>query len=83
MVLKLNSIFVLSGSTGLRYEELPGEWFDYNNAFPTVTSFYSVPAAHHTLTETATNGEPSSPDMDTTKMAEGKISIILKCYDNM
>ena len=58
-----------SGVEGLRYEELPGEWFDYNNAFPTVTGFYgtSLSTAH-----TEAEGE-CSLDLDTSKMAGGKL----------
>ena len=60
-----------SGGEGVRYEQLPGEWFDYNNAFPTVTGFYS--SSPPGLMETPTT-EPSSLNMDTTKMAEGYTS---------
>ena len=56
----------------MRFEELPGNWFDYNNAFPTVTGFYSSPPVSHPTPTEATAGELLSSDMDTTNMAEGK-----------
>ena len=71
----ISILFLCSGSGGLRYEELPGEWFDYNKAFPTVTGFYgssSSSPSPGSATSEATDGDTSSPSsMDTTKMAEG------------
>jgi hypothetical protein len=70
-----------SGSDGLRYEELPGEWFDYNKAFPTVTDFYGSlstnPSPDGPTPSEAADGDTSSPSsMDTTNMAEGTLYII-------
>lgn len=57
-----------SGIEGLRYEELPREWFDYNNAFPTVTGFYGTSPSM-----TRMEAEGGCPhDLDTSKMAGGK-----------
>lgn len=74
------NVSLCSGGDGLRYEELPGEWFDYNKAFPTVTDFYgsstsSSSSSSSTPTETVTDGEtsPSACSMDTTKVAEGML----------
>ena len=74
-------VSLCSGSNGLRYEELPGEWFDYNKAFPTVTDFYGSSSANPfpTPSETA-DGETSPSSMDTTKMAEGThVQCTCKC----
>ena len=78
MYLKLPSpLLQCSGNKGLRYEELPGEWFDYNKAFPTVTDFYGSSSANLSPSPTPTpsetvDGDTSPSSMDTTKMAEGK-----------
>ena len=63
-----------SGIEGLRYEQLPDEWFEYNNAFPTVTDFYGSSTSSASLTKTS--AEPSF-DLDTGKMAEGNGYIII------
>lgn len=50
----------------LRVEELPGGWFEYNNAFTTVTEFYGEPLAD------------SDEDSVTTRPAEGMF--LLECW---
>ena len=58
---------------GLRFEELPDEWFDYNIAFPTVTGFYGSASTEST-------GDTSSSELDSTRMAEGTILYVCVVY---
>ena len=79
-VLEFLFVSLCSGSNGLRYEELPGEWFDYNKAFPTVTDFYGSSSANPSPTPSETaDGETSPSSMDTTKMAEGTLKMYNAC----
>ena len=71
-------LLLFSGIEGLRFEELPDAWFDYNNAFPTVTGFYGS-ASTKSTTQSQTG--VSSAELDSTKMAEGNAVylIVIRC----
>lgn len=64
--LALSSFFSCgSESSVLRVEALPEEWFEYNNAFATITDFYGK-------TSTSAIDARGSVEIQDTQRAEGK-----------